>query len=497
MNLITVLAMGIILSTAVYAQEISIEIMGIKLETENEPEIIDGRTMVPVRDIFEGVGAKIDWDGATKTVTGKMLSNTVVMKIDSRIVTVNGREIAMDAAPLILNGRTYAPARYVAESFGFEVEWDGVNKIVKIGMQEQDTTTEITTIQTSTEITTETTTQVYEKYSQIYKGKDMIVNSEIPAGDYVVMPDYGKFAYAVVYKYGSSASQNNASNIEYIINENYEYNGIIHISENQYVSITNGALVPEDIAEKRDVSKNGVFRVGKDIPAAHYTFELDPSSATGYLEIKSLSDNSERMVYKFNKNNTRIVLKLDKDKIIKKYGIDIYDSSLKMYADYSPEKTIDNKTDLKLNFDDIRDSFKSDIMSMIIEDARSFSAGSKSSSRYTKKYMEDKVESWKKSAINDAEKKYIDIIKVMYERFRYFTEYSTPAKASYNYVYLGKTKMTGFEYERGFEGDRDAYVELFRKFSGAKSFAECEDIKYQMQCLYYGVPKGQGWGSEK
>lgn len=80
--------------------------------------------MVPVRVIFEGIGASVEWEENTKTITGKLNNDTVVMQINSKTVSINSNDSDMDASPLIINGRTYAPARYVAESFGYSVGWD-------------------------------------------------------------------------------------------------------------------------------------------------------------------------------------------------------------------------------------------------------------------------------------------------------------------------------------------------------------------------------------
>lgn len=78
---LTALCVGLmLLCSSVYAaEEISLEINGEAVETEVPPQIIDGRTMVPVRAIFELVGAEVSWDGDTKTVTGTKDGTTVIM----------------------------------------------------------------------------------------------------------------------------------------------------------------------------------------------------------------------------------------------------------------------------------------------------------------------------------------------------------------------------------------------------------------------------------
>ena len=151
-------------------ENISLTVNGKSVETQVHPTIIDGRTMVPVRDIFEACGAKVNWDANTKTITGEKGNTTVVMQIDSNMLFINEKVTEMDATPVIIDGRTLAPARYVAESFGGIVDWDAENKVVMIDVADDDeeiteTTTEATTVTeetteatTVTETTTETTT---------------------------------------------------------------------------------------------------------------------------------------------------------------------------------------------------------------------------------------------------------------------------------------------------------------------------------------------------
>ncbi len=152
---------------------ISVKVNGNEINTNVSPQIIDGRTMIPVRDIFEAVGAQVEWDSETKTISSSKGSKSVSMSIGSNVMYVDGEMVTMDTAPQIIDGRTVAPARYVAEAFGYNVEWDGENKIVIIteadsneeeenssvnDVSSQRETTTITT-EAATEATTEATTE--------------------------------------------------------------------------------------------------------------------------------------------------------------------------------------------------------------------------------------------------------------------------------------------------------------------------------------------------
>lgn len=97
-----------------------------------QPEIRDGRTMVPIRLVSEALGADVDWDQATRQVTLSRAGVTIVMTVDSKTAYVDGKAMEMDVAPYIVGGRTLIPARYVAEFFGQKVEWDSTTRTVSI-----------------------------------------------------------------------------------------------------------------------------------------------------------------------------------------------------------------------------------------------------------------------------------------------------------------------------------------------------------------------------
>lgn len=114
------------------AQPVTVELDCVQVSFDQAPQIINDRTMVPVRAIFEALGATVDWNGETKTVTSTLEGTTVVMTIDSPVMTVNNAEKTLDAAPLIHGGRTLVPVRAVSEGFGCTVEWIAEERLVRI-----------------------------------------------------------------------------------------------------------------------------------------------------------------------------------------------------------------------------------------------------------------------------------------------------------------------------------------------------------------------------
>ncbi len=96
------------------------------------PTIINSRTMVPLRSIFEAMGADVQWDNATRTASGQRGSTTVSIAIGSNVLYVNGRAVGLDSPACIINNRTMVPVRAIAEAFQATVDWDNPSRTVII-----------------------------------------------------------------------------------------------------------------------------------------------------------------------------------------------------------------------------------------------------------------------------------------------------------------------------------------------------------------------------
>ena len=92
---------------------------------DQKPVIEEGRTLVPLRAIFEKLGAEIDWNGETSTVTATKDGTTISLTINNTTATKNGEAISLDVPAKIINGRTLVPVRFISDCFGVNVEWDG------------------------------------------------------------------------------------------------------------------------------------------------------------------------------------------------------------------------------------------------------------------------------------------------------------------------------------------------------------------------------------
>ncbi len=115
------------------ADDITVTLNGAEVDCASYGQpatIVNGRTLVPLRAIFEALGASVKWDQATKTVTSALGDTSVELTIDIPVMYVNGEAKELDVAGTIMNGRTLVPARAVAEAFGVGVEWDAATRTV-------------------------------------------------------------------------------------------------------------------------------------------------------------------------------------------------------------------------------------------------------------------------------------------------------------------------------------------------------------------------------
>jgi hypothetical protein len=89
------------------------------------PDIIGGRTMVPLRFIAEALGAKVDWNGESMTAT---------VELDGGLLAVTIDEAApgMDVPAMLVNGRTMVPLRYISEGLGCDVKWNDARRTVDV-----------------------------------------------------------------------------------------------------------------------------------------------------------------------------------------------------------------------------------------------------------------------------------------------------------------------------------------------------------------------------
>lgn len=95
-------------------------------------QILDSRTMVPFRSIFEALGAEVHWDPDARMVTAARGRDSLALTIGSPVVEWRRSRIKVDAPPVIVDGRTLVPLRFIAQALGLHVRWDGATRTVHL-----------------------------------------------------------------------------------------------------------------------------------------------------------------------------------------------------------------------------------------------------------------------------------------------------------------------------------------------------------------------------
>ncbi len=109
---------------------------GKQLDFEVPPIIENNRILVPLRAIFESMGATVNWNSKTYVVTARQGDIEVILPLNSDTATVNGQAYHLEVPSKIVNNRTLAPLRFVGEAFGAEVTWDNDTRCIYIKSSE-------------------------------------------------------------------------------------------------------------------------------------------------------------------------------------------------------------------------------------------------------------------------------------------------------------------------------------------------------------------------
>lgn len=123
---------GAINDSSLTNSNITVKINGIPVAFDQPPIIENGRTLVPLRAIFEALGADVQWDGNTQTVTSTKGGTKISLQIGSTKMYVNGNAITLDVPAKVINSRTLVPVRAISEAFGCKVDWNGDTQTVII-----------------------------------------------------------------------------------------------------------------------------------------------------------------------------------------------------------------------------------------------------------------------------------------------------------------------------------------------------------------------------
>lgn len=114
------------------AQNVTIVVNGQQVGFDQPPIERSGRVFVPLRGVFERLGASVVYDNGVINATGS--GHTISLHIGSNVAIVDGNEQRLDVAPFLVGARTLVPLRFISQALGANVDFNGNNNVVTITM---------------------------------------------------------------------------------------------------------------------------------------------------------------------------------------------------------------------------------------------------------------------------------------------------------------------------------------------------------------------------
>ncbi|CCI71400.1 Laminin subunit alpha Laminin A chain [Paenibacillus polymyxa M1] len=115
--------------------DIKVIINGVTQQYTQSPIVSQNTTLVPLRGVFESLGAQVEWDSKAKKVTASKNDDTLTLNIGSKLAYKNSKPVQLDAATQIQKGQVLVPLRFVSQSLGAKVNWDQTTRTVTISNQ--------------------------------------------------------------------------------------------------------------------------------------------------------------------------------------------------------------------------------------------------------------------------------------------------------------------------------------------------------------------------
>lgn len=123
----------VLLSTTIEAKtNITVFVDKKNVHYDEQPLLINGRTMVPIRKTMEALGSTVQWDQKTQKTIIQKNQHMIILKNGSKTSYQNGIKMDLDAPAFIKNGRTYVPLRFLSEAFQYHVDWNGKTQTINI-----------------------------------------------------------------------------------------------------------------------------------------------------------------------------------------------------------------------------------------------------------------------------------------------------------------------------------------------------------------------------
>lgn len=281
-----------IFAYAAEGESIDVLYHGESVEFDAEPYYLNGRIMVPIRAIFEALGAVVDWNETTNTADAVLGDTRVSLAMGSDIIIINGNECRMDASTELAGDRLFAPARFVAESFGKSISYHEASQTAIISDSKEYTyydgiTRPVPRVEWIDGATLESV-QTGEYGEKIYKYS----GDENTLTEYInfLQLDFGYYIYNMEYLDDGVVYTYISDKLKLKITEKTKTNGMYTIE-----------LIP-DIDLMYQISEaEEVVSADKPLDAAMVYDDVDYASVTGARFIESHTDDGvEFFVYEYS-----------------------------------------------------------------------------------------------------------------------------------------------------------------------------------------------------
>ncbi|NLX90302.1 MAG: hypothetical protein GXZ07_01705 [Firmicutes bacterium] len=124
------------LGVLAFRPELRIFINDLEMETETPPPLLKGHVYLPGRFFLEALGAMVNWEPATRTVTAVWGEKSLKFSVGETEALLKGAHVQPEAPAVLIAGRVYLPLRELIESLGGDVYWDGKENRVNITLEE-------------------------------------------------------------------------------------------------------------------------------------------------------------------------------------------------------------------------------------------------------------------------------------------------------------------------------------------------------------------------
>lgn len=123
---------SLMMSASAAPDKVTVTLDGKAINFEVDPQIINDRTMVPLRTFADALSASLLWNADDRSILLNLGETVVMLQIDNPKMFKNDSTIELDAPPVIVSDRTLVPVRAICETFGFTVDWNADERLVSL-----------------------------------------------------------------------------------------------------------------------------------------------------------------------------------------------------------------------------------------------------------------------------------------------------------------------------------------------------------------------------